>query len=134
MPTSRREFLRRLGAAALWLPLDRSEPDVILYNANVWTVNARQPQAQAIAISGGRFLAIGTNADVLPLASGSAKKIDLAGKTVLPGFIDAHSHPAPAGLSHLRMVDCDLRSIAEILAALRLRAEKTPPGQWVLGF
>ena len=62
MSTSRREFLRGLGAAAIWLPLDRSEPDVILHNANVWTVNARQPQAQAIAISGGRFLAIGTNA------------------------------------------------------------------------
>ena len=134
MPTSRREFLRGLGAAAIWVPLDRSEPDVILYNANVWTVNTGQPQAQAIAISGGRFLAIGTNDEVLPLASGSAKKIDLNGKTVLPGFIDAHSHPAPAGLSHLRMVDCDLRSIAEILTALRQRAEKTPAGQWVLGF
>ena len=134
MPTSRREFLRGLGAAAIWVPLDRSEPAVILYNANVWTVNTGQPQAQAIAISGGRFLAIGTNDEVLPLTSGSAKKIDLNGKTVLPGFIDAHSHPAPAGLSHLRMVDCDLRSIAEILTALRQRAEKTPAGQWVLGF
>jgi predicted amidohydrolase YtcJ len=62
------------------------------------------------------------------------KKVDLGGKTVLPGFIDAHSHPAEAGLSHLRMVDCDLRSIADILKALRERAAKTPPGEWVLGF
>jgi hypothetical protein len=136
MPASRREFLYRLGSAAAfaWLPLDRTEPDLILFNGNIWTVNARQPRAQAIAISGGRFLAIGTNNEVLPLASGNAKKIDLGGKTVLPGFIDAHSHPAPAGLSHLRMVDCDLRSIAEILAALRERAAKTSVGEWVLGF
>jgi predicted amidohydrolase YtcJ len=136
MPTSRRQFLGGLGytAAIAWLPLDRTEPDLILFNGNIWTVNVRQPQAHAIAISNGRFLAIGSNEEVLPLASGSAKKVDLGGRTVLPGFIDAHSHPAVAGLSHLRMVDCDLRSISEILKALRERAAKTPAGQWVLGF
>jgi hypothetical protein len=62
------------------------------------------------------------------------RKIDLGGKTVLPGFIDAHSHPADAGRLHLRMVDCDLRSIQAILAALRERAAKTPAREWVLGF
>jgi predicted amidohydrolase YtcJ len=133
MPTSRREFLAGLGALALF-PLDHSEPDVILYNASVWTVDSRQPRAQAIAISDGRFYAIGTNQEVLALAAGGAKKIDLGGKTVLPGFIDAHTHPAEAGLDHLREVDCDLRSIAQILDALRQRAAQTPTGQWVLGF
>ncbi len=133
MPTSRRDFIAGLGALALF-PIERAEPDLILHNANVWTVNPRQPWAQAIAISNGRFHAIGSNEEVLGLAVGSAKKIDLGGNTVLPGFIDAHSHPAEAGLDHLRMVDCDLRSIAEILAALRQQAAKIPPGQWVLGF
>ncbi len=131
MPTSRREFIAGLGALALF-PIERTEPDLILYNANVWTVNPRQPRAQAIAISNGRFYAIGSNEEILALAAGSAKKIDLGGNTVLPGFIDAHSHPAEAGLDHLRMVDCDLRSIAEILAALRKQAAKVPPasGCW----
>jgi len=133
MPTSRREFIAGLGALALF-PIECREPDLILHNANVWTVNPRQPRAQAIAISNGRFYAIGTNEEVLALAAGSAKKIDLGGHTVLPGFIDAHSHPAEAGLDHLRMVDCDLRSIADILAALHKQAAKIPPGQWVLGF
>ena len=133
MPTSRREFIAGLGALALF-PIERAEPDLILHNANVWTINPRQPRAQAIAISNGRFYAIGMNEEILALAAGSAKKIDLGGNTVLPGFIDAHSHPAEAGLDHLRMVDCDLRSIAEILAALRKQAAKIPPGQWVLGF
>jgi predicted amidohydrolase YtcJ len=136
MPTSRRGFLQGLSAlgAAAMFSLQGTEPELILYNANVWTVNPRQPRAEALAISGGRFLAIGSNHEVLNLASGKAQKIDLAGNTVLPGFVDAHSHPAEAGLDHLRKVDCYLRSIAEIMAALRKRAAQTPPGQWVLGF
>src|SRR6266853_1367828 len=90
--------------------------------------------AMAAAISRGRILAVGRDADVLHLATAGAKKINLGGKTVLPGFIDAHSHPAMAGGMHLRMVDCDLRSISAIQAALRERATKTPAGEWVLGF
>ncbi len=136
MQTNRRNFISGLGAlgAAFLLPLERTEPELILYNGNFWTVNSRQPRAQAMAISGGRFLAIGSNEEVLHLAAGSARKLDLGGRTVLPGFIDAHSHPVEAGLGHLRMVDCDLRLISDILAALRQRAAQTPAGQWVLGF
>ncbi|MGA8765272.1 MAG: amidohydrolase, partial [Candidatus Sulfotelmatobacter sp.] len=136
MSSSRREFLHGLGSlgALAFFRLERTEPDLILYNGNFWTVNAGQPRAQAVAISDGRFLAVGSNEDVLALAIGTAKKIDLGGNTVLPGVIDAHSHPAEAGLNHLRMVDCDLRSIAEILSALRKRAAGTPSGEWVLGF
>jgi predicted amidohydrolase YtcJ len=136
MSSSRREFLCGLGSwsGLALFPLERTEPDLILYNGNIWTVDARQPRAQAVAISSGRFLAVGSNQEVLALAGGRAKKIDLGGNTVLPGFIDAHTHPAEAGLDHLRMVDCDLRSIADILSALRQRARQTPPGEWVLGF
>ena len=131
--TSRREFVLTLGAFAL-LPFERTEPDLILYNGNFWTVDPRNPRAQAVAISGGRFLAVGSNDDVLNLAVGNSRKVDLGEKTVLPGFIDAHTHPAQSGLLHLRQVDCDLRSIAAIQAALRERAGKTLPNQWVLGF
>jgi predicted amidohydrolase YtcJ len=136
MSSSRREFLHGLGSlgALALFRLQRTEPDLILFNANIWTVNSGQPRAQAVAISGGRFLAVGSNDEVLGLAAGGAKKIDLGGNTVLPGFIDAHSHPAEAGLDHLRMVDCDLRSIADILSALRKRAAESPAGGWVLGF
>jgi predicted amidohydrolase YtcJ len=136
MSTSRREFLYGLGSlgALALFPLERTEPELILYNGNIWTVNAHQPRAQALAISGGRFLGVGSNEEVLALAAGGAKKVDLGGNTVLPGFIDAHTHPAEAGLDHLRMVDCDLRSIADILAALRRRAAETPASGWVLGF
>lgn len=130
---NRREFLGALGAFSLF-PLMTETPELVLFNANIYTVNDQAPQAQAIAVSGGKILAIGSNADVMNLASAGSQKIDLGMKTVLPGFIDAHSHPAMAGVMHLRMVDCDLRSIAAIEQALRERAAKTPAGEWVLGF
>ena len=127
--TSRRNFLFGLGAFGLF-PLERSEPDLILYNGKFWTVDPRLPEAQAVAIVDGRFVAVGSNEEVLHLAAGSSRKVDLAMKRVLPGFIDAHCHPAVSGRMHLRQVDCDLRSISAIQAALRGRASRTPSGQW----
>jgi predicted amidohydrolase YtcJ len=130
---NRREFLGTLAAFSLF-PLEEEKPDLILHNGNIVTVNPKKPRAQAIAISRDRILGIGEDAEILNLASPGTKKIDLGAKTVLPGFIDAHSHPAMAGLMHLRMVDCDLRSISAIQGALRERAAKTQAGEWVLGF
>jgi predicted amidohydrolase YtcJ len=131
--TTRREFLGTFAALSLF-PLEQQKPELILHNGNIRTVNDKEPRAQAVAIARGRFLAVGSDSEVLNLAGAGVRKIDLSGKTVLPGFIDAHSHPADAGLMHLRMVDCDLRSISAIQAALRERAAKTPAGEWVLGF
>ena len=131
--TSRRKFLTSMGAFTL-MPLERTEPDLILHNGYFWTSDAKSPRAEAVAISAGRFLAVGSNDEILALATARSRKVDLGKKTVLPGFIDAHSHPASSGRLHLRQVDCDLRSIAAIQSALRERAAKTPPGGWVLGF
>src|SRR5215472_6602482 len=133
-PLSRRHFLQGISSL-LALPLVRAEePEIVLYNGNIWTVDPAQPRAQAVAISGARFLAVGSNADVLPLATARSRKIDLAFKTVLPGFNDAHSHPAESGVEHLRKVACDKDSIEKIQGALHERALETPPGEWVLGF
>ena len=54
---------------------------------------------------------------------------DLNAHVIVPGFIDVHSHPADAGRRHLREVDCDLRSLADIQKAIRERAAKTEPGK-----
>ncbi len=131
--SSRREFLGQLGGLAfIGLPSDR--PDTVLYNGHVITVDSAAPRAQALAISGDRIAAVGDNARIRALAGRGTRLIDLGGKTVVPGFIDAHSHPAYSGLQHLRSVDADLRSITAIQGAIRERAARTPRGDWVLGF
>ena len=133
-PLSRRNFIQGTGSL-LVLPLLRTEePETVLYNGNILTMDEAQPRAQAAAIAGARFVAVGSNADVLPLAGARTRKIDLAFKTALPGFNDAHSHPAKSGVEHLHKVACDKDSIEKIQAALHERALQTPPGQWVLGF
>jgi predicted amidohydrolase YtcJ len=133
MGSSRREFLVQLSSLALF-GFTSQRPHIVLYNGNVITIDSARPRAQAVAIWGDRFLDIGTNENILALANSRTTRVDLAGRTVVPGFIDAHTHPAYAGIRHLTRVDCDLRSIAEIQAALRARARSTPSGEWVLGF
>jgi predicted amidohydrolase YtcJ len=128
---SRRNFLGTVGAAAT-LRGTTLKPDLILFNGNIHTMDTANPHAQAVAILGGKFFAVGSNDEIANLAGGA--RIDLGGRTVVAGFIDAHLHTASSGLRHLKEVNCDLRSIAAIQAALRERAQKTPKGEWVVGF
>lgn len=122
-------MLRRTFVPTLAAPLlaRREEATLILYNANIVTVDRAQPRAQAMAIAGDRFVAVGGNDDVLALAGAGTRKVNLEGRTVTPGFIDAHSHPASSGRRHLaKEVDCDLRSVQAIVDAIRKRAAQAP--------
>ena len=131
---SRRQFLGIFASAIPLLSFGKIEPEIILYNGNILTINPKEPTAQALAIADGRLIAVGSNRDILRLATARTKKVDVGYKTVLPGFIDAHTHPAFSGIKHLKMVDCDLRSIKEIKEAIIQRASITPKGNWVEGF
>jgi predicted amidohydrolase YtcJ len=130
---TRRDFLGGLSAFALFPPL-AEEPDLVLHNGTVITVDPRVPRARAVAIAGDRFLAVGDDDDILHLATSRTRRIDLGGRTVVPGFIDAHTHPALAGLLHVRYLDCGLPSISEIQGVVRASAADKAAGEWVLGF
>ena len=127
MHLNRRNLLRSAGGLASLSMLAnpalaailRQRPELILHNGNVLTMDGRQPQAEAVAIAGDRILAVGSDIDILDFAGAGTKKVDLGGKTVVPGFIDGHCHPAYSGRRHLRFIDCDLRSIAAIKDAVR---------------
>ena len=131
--TTRRDLLTAASAATL-AGLRWQRPAMILYRGNIVTMDPSRPRAAAVAIFGDRLLAVGTNQEILRLAGPTTRRIDLAGRTVVPGFVDAHSHPAGSGLQHLTRIDCDLRSIADIQAAVRERAARTAQAEWVLGF
>lgn len=106
----------------------------VLVNADVRTLNERDDRAEAIAWQDGRIVAVGTRAEVELAAGAGAECLDLAGATVLPGFIDAHHHPGIVALygGVVRLVPplvTDIRSLQEALAA---RAAVTEPGAWVV--
>ena len=111
-----------------------TKADTVIRNANVITMDRNRPRAQAVAMSDGRIVGVGSNRDVETFIGPGVKVMDMTGKTVLPGFIDAHIHVLNSGIRHVMAADCDLPSISAIQTALRDRAETTPPGQWVQGF
>lgn len=112
--------------------------DLVVLNANVITVDDARPRAEAFAVSGGRFVAVGTTADIRALVGDATEVIDARGKTVTPGFIDAHMHPGPVYpvASRLGRVDLSparVKTMDELIAALREKAKITPTSQWVQG-
>ncbi len=133
MSTTRRDMIKTLAALPL-VRLPGADPDVVLYNGLVYTVHAANPEVSAIAVRDGRILAMGADKEILALAGKNTRRVDLARRRVLPGFIDAHAHPWASGLDQLKNVACDKSSIEEILAALRARAAATPSGGWVRGY
>lgn len=108
-------------------------PDLIFYNGSVLTMDPQNPRAEALAVRGGRILALGDMQDVLALAKGDTKRIDLSGRCVLPGFHDAHVHLVQHGLELSRLNLSNTPSLEEALEAVRTRAAETPVGEWILG-
>jgi len=111
---------------------DGSRPDLVVVNARVYTVDNALPRADAFAVKRGRFIAVGSNRDIRNLVGPNTDVLDAEGMTVTPGFIDTHSHPS--GVNELYGVNTNLRTVGEIQAALRAKANDTPPGRWINGF
>jgi predicted amidohydrolase YtcJ len=119
--------------------LAAAEPaELVIRHANVITVDTNQPRAESFAVTAGRFVALGSDEKITPLIGPHTKVLDLKGKTVVPGFIDAHLHPRPIypADSKWARVDCspaNVRSVDDLVAALKRKAERTPVGKWVTG-
>lgn len=107
-------------------------PDLVLDNANVITVDDDQPRAASIAVLGDRIVGVG---DRNAFATTGATIIDLDGRTVVPGFNDAHNHMGAygAGLNEVGLQPHVVSSVEEIVAAIGRRAAETPEGVWVIG-
>jgi predicted amidohydrolase YtcJ len=107
-------------------------PEVILYQGRFRTLSRNVPTATAVAIRDGRFAAVGSDREVLPLAGESTRVIDLKGRLILPGLIDNHLHLIRGGLNfNLELRWDGVRSLADAMAMLRRQVAITPAPQWV---
>mgnify|MGYP000566115949 FL=1 len=101
-------------------------PETIFHNAKIITLWEKAPVAEAVAIRGGRFTAVGANREVVELAGPATRKIDLGGRTVVPGLIESHTHPVMAALSERDGPVPVMHTIEEVLAYIRAQAERLP--------
>lgn len=107
--------------------------DIIVVNANVRTMNARLPVAQAFAVAGNRITAVGTNKAIQKLAGPKTRVINARGRLVLPGFNDAHVHFMGIGNSFSSMDLRDVKSAKEIAERIGRYARFLPKNRWILG-
>ena len=135
---TRREFLG-FAAAPVFLPLFQgAEPELVVINARVYTVEPAAPRAEAFAVNGGRFVAVGTTADIRALAGRRTQTFDATQMTIVPGFVDCHNHAGGTTLLYEVLVgnpfEVEFVTIASIVDKLRAKARDTPPGMWVEGY
>ncbi|HEU0096846.1 MAG TPA: amidohydrolase family protein, partial [Rhizomicrobium sp.] len=149
LKTSRRSFLNATGfgmagtVAPSWIGRAlaagySNDPDLIVTNAKVYTMDGAAPKVDAFAIRDGRFIAVGRTTDIKGLATAKTQVYDAKGMTIVPGFIDTHNHGGGEGLLYNVLVgnpyEVEFVTIDSIIAKLKARAAQTPPGTWVSGY
>lgn len=108
------------------------QADLILRHAKIVTVDRDFSVREAMAVKGGRILAIGDEAEVLKTRGDETKVVDLAGKMVLPGLGDSHVHPTDAAMTEFDHPVPDMESIADVLSYIKSRAAAVEEGQWIV--
>jgi len=113
--------------------LTLQQADLVLTNAHIYTSDVNRPVAEALAVRGGRIAFVGSNRGALALAGPRTERLDLGGKTVITGMVDAHAHLLGLGQA-LRTVDLvGTRSYDEVIARVVERAKTARPGEWIRG-
>jgi predicted amidohydrolase YtcJ len=107
--------------------------ELLLLNGAVHTVNDRQPHAEAVAVQNGRIVFVGSRADSEPYQGPQTHVVDLAGKTVVPGFADSHLHLSGVGRREMTLNLEGCRGLGEMLGRVRERVAKAEPGEWIVG-
>ena len=111
---------------------DVQVPDIVLHRGLFTTLDRSNPTANAVAIKSGKFIAVGRDEDVMPLAGPDTRVVDMKGRRILPGLIDNHLHIIRGGLNFNMELRWDgVRSLADAMGMLKRQVAITPPPQWV---
>src|SRR2546423_7200866 len=111
-----------------------AEPaQTVFVNGRIYTMNERQPRAEAIAVKGDRIVFVGSNADAKKFQIAGAKTVDLGGKTVVPGLTDSHCHIFGIGERELTLNLEGTNTLEDFLAKVKERVAKTEKGKWITG-
>jgi len=125
-----------LGLALTFsLPAEAGDPyaDIILYNGKIITVDKNFSIADAVAIKDGKFIGVGKKEDLIRYLGYETQRMDLEGKTVIPGLIDSHNHMMRAGVSLLKDVQLNhCKTMNDVLTAIGEKAKSLNPGEWVV--
>lgn len=114
--------------------MTRDEPvyaDLVLTGGKIITLDRRSRIARAVAVKGERILAVGSEAEIAPLAGPRTRRIDLEGQAVIPGLIDTHAHMDIEGLKYVYPSLAGARSIDDVLQLIEPHVRAAKPGQWV---
>ena len=107
--------------------------DIVFKNGNIYTVNERQPHAEAIAVKGDRIVFVGSNAEVKRYEGTETRIVDLKGGTVVPGLTDSHNHLIGVGQREMTLNLEGTTSLEDFLARVKARVNTMKPGEWVTG-
>jgi len=107
--------------------------DIVLLHAHIYTVNVRQPWAEALAVGDGKILAVGTDHQIAAYRGASTKVVDGKGRLVLPGFTDCHAHFLDGSFTLQQVNLDDAKTINEIVQRVKVYADAHPKDPWVLG-
>lgn len=110
-----------------------TKADTIFKNGNIYTVNDRQPHAEAIAVKNGKIIYVGSNRLVKRFQTSTTRVVDLQGNTVVPGFTDSHYHLIGVGEREVSLNLEGTSSLEDMLAKLKQRVESAKPGEWIVG-
>ena len=114
-------------------PSGAERVDLILVKGNIYTVNEKQPHAEAIAVKGDRITFVGSNEDAEKLKGDKTRVIDLHGHTVVPGLTDSHAHIFGIGEREMNLNLEGTNTLQDFLAKVKARVAQTPRGNWMTG-
>ena len=107
--------------------------DLVITNANVYTVNEEQPKASAVAVKDGRIILVGNEELIKPSIGEDTEVIDAKGQFLMPGFIEGHGHFSGVGYSALNLNFLQSKNWEEIVAMVAEKVKTAKPGEWIEG-